>query len=269
MPAVMTVLLLAVLTAAPAAAQWPDRPEPALPRTSAGTVDLTAPAPRVNGRPNLQGLWMARPDPLGKRGGVENEILPRYFVNVGEDVKGAPTAIVAPPFTAALEERLKREGADDPIAQCKPAGVPRLLSVPTPFKFVETPGLVILLHEYDTTFRQIFTDGRDLPPDPQPAWMGYSVGRWEGDAFVVTSAGFRDHGWLDAMGHPHSDQLRVVERFRRIDLGHMQVDVTLTDPKALKGPISFTQHLELMPDTEIIEYFCSENEKDRAHYVTN
>src|SRR5215212_628012 len=129
----------------------------ALPRNADGSVNLTAPAPRVNGRIDLSGLWLARRDPQGTPGGVENDILPRYMVNVGADAKGPPSVITEPSVLPVLEQRMKRLGADDPIAHCKPAGVPRLLSLPVPFKFIETPGLVILLHEYDTTFRQIFT----------------------------------------------------------------------------------------------------------------
>jgi hypothetical protein len=253
----------------PAAAQWPERRDPSLPRAVDGKVHMTAPAPRSNGRVDLSGLWLARPDPKGTRGGVENDILPRYMVNVAADIAGPPTIITHPSLVPMLEERMKRNGLDDPIAHCKPAGAPRLMSIPLPFKFIETPGLVILLHEHDWTFRQVFTDGRDLPADAQPTFNGYSIGRWDGDVFTVTTIGFTEQSWLDAIGHPHSDQLRVVERYRRIDLGHLEIDVTLTDPKALRQPVTFTQHLELLPDTEMIEYFCAENERDRPHYVAN
>jgi hypothetical protein len=145
----------------------------------------------------------------------------------------------------------------------------RLLSLPPPVKIVQTAGLVLLLHEYDTTFRQIFSDGRALPTDPHPTFMGYSVGRWDGDVFVVTSSGFTEQSWLDAMGHPHSEALRLTERFHRVDTGHLDVDVVITDAQALTEPVSISQHLVLMPDEELLEYFCAENEKDRPHYQSN
>jgi hypothetical protein len=262
------LLFAAVLLAsAPAAAQWPERRDPTLPRTPDGKVNMTARAPRTSGRPVLNGVWLSRPDPLGTPGGVENDILPRYFVNSAEDHKGPPTDGVTPAFVPLFADRLKGQGVDDPIAHCKPAGIPRLVSFPNPVKIIETPSVVLMLYENDMTFRQVFTDGRPLPPDPDPAYMGYSVGAWEGQAFVVTSSGFRDRGWLDAMGRPHSDALRVTERYRRIDTGHMQVDVTITDSKSLTAPLTFTQHLLLQPDQDVIEYFCNDNEKDREHYV--
>jgi len=132
---------------------------------------------------------------------------------------------------------------------------------------VQARGLVLLLHEKETTFRQIFTDGRALPADPHPTFMGYSIGRWDGDTFVVTSAGFSDQSWLDQVGHPHSEAMRMTERYRRLDAGHLDVEITVTDPAVLKAPITATQHFLLIPDGELIEYYCSENEKDISHYT--
>lgn len=262
-----TLLAVLLLASVPLSAQWPARRDPSLPRKADGTVNMTARAPRQDGRPVLNGVWLSRRDPLGTPGGVENDILPRYFVNVNEDHKGPPTDGVTPAALPLFAARLKGLGVDDPIAHCKPAGIPRLVSFPNPVKIIETPGVVLMLYENDMTFRQVFTDGRTIPADADPAFMGYSVGKWEGQVFVVTSAGFRDRGWLDAMGRPHSDALRVTERYRRIDAGHMQVDVTITDPKTLIAPLTFTQHYELQADQDIIEYFCNDNEKDREHYV--
>src|SRR5262249_22477755 len=134
-----------------------------------------------------------------------------------------------------------------------------------PNKVIQTPRLIVMIFESDSTIRQIYTDGRSLPEDPQPAWLGYSVGKWDHDTLVVETAGFNDKSWLDAFGHPHSDALRVTERYRRRDFGHMDVEMTFDDPKMYTKPftIKFTQRL--LADSDILESFCAENEKDRAH----
>jgi hypothetical protein len=134
-----------------------------------------------------------------------------------------------------------------------------------PFKIIQTPGLIVMLYEVDSTHRQVYTDGRKLPADPQPAWLGYSVGKWEGDTLVVDTAGFNDKSWLDAFGHPHSEALRIQERFRRRDFGHMEVQVTIDDPKTFTKPFTIKFNDLLLPDTDILESFCTENEKDRPH----
>jgi hypothetical protein len=134
------------------------------------------------------------------------------------------------------------------------------------FKITQYPGLTLILYEEFARFRQIFTDGRALPVDPNPAWFGYSIGKWDGDAFVVESAGFNSESWLDDAGHPHSDAMRTIERFRRPDFGHMEIQVTIDDSKAYTKPWSFTMQFQLLPDTELIEDLC-DNEKDAKHAV--
>jgi hypothetical protein len=134
------------------------------------------------------------------------------------------------------------------------------------YKILQTPGVIGFLGE-GGDFRQILTDGRPLPPDPQPTWQGYSVGHWEGDTLVVESAGFNDQTWLDFEGHPHSPELRVTERFRRKDFGHMELKTTFDDPKAYTRPWTISIGVELMPDTELLEYVCNENERDFKHIV--
>jgi hypothetical protein len=124
---------------------------------------------------------------------------------------------------------------------------------------VQTPGLVVILYESMTLFRQIFMDGRELPKEPQPTWLGYSIGRWDGDTLVVHSAGFNDKTWLDGSGHPHSEAMHLVERFRRRDIGHMDIEITIDDPKAYTKPLTYTQSQRLLPDTDLIEYICNEN----------
>jgi hypothetical protein len=127
--------------------------------------------------------------------------------------------------------------------------------------------VIAMLYEQDTSFRQIFIDGRKLPADLQPAWLGYSVGKWDGDTLVVDTAGFNDRSWLDAFGHPHSESMRVTERFHRRDFGHMEVQITVDDPTMYTKPFTIKINQRLLPDTDLIESFCLENEKDRAHIV--
>jgi hypothetical protein len=168
-----------------------------------------------------------------------------------------------------FQARLANHEKDAPWSACKPVGTPQRPAYPAPFKIVQTADLVLLLYEQDTTFRQVFLDGRRVPDDPQPSWLGYAVGRWEGPILVIETTGFRQDGWLDAMGHPHTDGLRMTERLRRIDFGHMEIEVVFSDPKAYTVPVGFTQNLILLPDTDLLEYFCSENEKDQQHLLGN
>ena len=137
--------------------------------------------------------------------------------------------------------------------------------LPEPFKIIQTPGEILMLYEVETIFRQIFTDGRKHPTDPSPAWLGYSVGKWDGDTLVVDTMGFNDLSWLDARGHGHSEDMRVEERFHRRDFGHMEVTVTITDPKTFTKPVTINFVEQLLPDTDVFEHICSENEKDAAH----
>jgi hypothetical protein len=144
-------------------------------------------------------------------------------------------------------------------------GVPRAELIAFPFKIVQTPGLIVMMYEADNTRRQIYTDGRKLPTDPNPTWMGYSVGHWEGETLVVDTAGFNDKIWLDIFGHPVSESMHVQERFSRRDFGHMDLQITIDDPKMYTKPFTFKVTQLLLPDSDIFEYFCTENEKDRAH----
>src|SRR5205085_7565495 len=149
---------------------------------------------------------------------------------------------------------------------CLPPGPKASISVGSPVKIVQTPNLVVFLYEYQTLFRQVFTDGRGLPEDANPTWMGYSVGRWEGDTLVVTTIGYNDRTSLDLGGHPHSEALRTTERFHRRDTGHIDLQVTIEDPKAYDRAWTLPVDLDLMPDGELIEFVC-ENERDKQHLV--
>jgi hypothetical protein len=249
--------------------QWLHHWDKGIPRFEDGRPNLGAPvAIRGNNAPDLSGIWQAEPDPNGTRGNVENDIPPKYFVSVVGGLN--PGKVPMQPWAEQLfRERLATAGKDAPWSACKPLGTPQRAAYPAPFKIVQSAELILLLYEQDTTFRQVFMDGRRLPGDPQPSWLGYSVGRWEGDTLVIETNGFRENGWLDAMGHPHSDALHMTERFRRIDVGHMMLEVLFSDPKAYTAPVRFTQPLLLLPDTDLLESFCPENEKDQQHLRGN
>jgi hypothetical protein len=156
---------------------------------------------------------------------------------------------------------------DDPIGLCRPGGLFRFHTFPPPRKVVQLPNLVLILSERDVTYRQIFVDGRALPADPDPTWNGYSAGRWDGDALVVESTGFRDDTWIDRNGSPLTSAAHVTERFRRPDFGHLQIDVTVNDPKAYTRPWTVTLAQDLAVDTELLDYHCTDNEKSAGRLV--
>ena len=242
-----------LLMTASASAQWLKYPTPGIPRTADGKPNLSAPAPKTaEGKPDITGLWLTQ--------GI-------YIGDIAKDLK--PGEVPFQPWAEELfKHRRETLSKDDPTGRCIPGGVPRSTAVPYPFKILTaTNGIVVVLYEAVHAYRQIFTDGRPLPKDPNPNWLGYSVGRWDGDTFVVESAGFNDNVWLDNNGHPATESLRVTERFRRKDFGHMSIDITIDDPKAYTKPWNVTLPLVLQPDTEMLEYICPENEKDVPHLV--
>ncbi len=247
-------------------AQWNER-APGAPRTKDGKVKMTAPAPRANGKPDLSGIWQAIGDPRPQGGlfGIGESENSNYFRNVLSDYAAGTEPLT--PFGAELFKKNSAFTGNAQGLNCLPDGVPHADFLPEPFKFIHTPGAILMLYEVGTTFRQIFTDGRKLPVDPSPTWNGYSVGRWEGDTFVVTSSGFNDRSWLDARGHGHSEQMVVEERFRRRDYGHLEMAITITDPVVFTKPIKFSAVAELLPDTDLFEHYCVENEKDTSHQV--
>jgi hypothetical protein len=242
-----------LLMTASVSAQWLKYPTPGIPRTPDGKPNLSAPAPKTaDGKPDITGLWLTQ--------GI-------YIGDIARDLKAGEV-----PFQPWAEELYKHRrdtlSKDDPTGRCIPGGVPRSTAVPYPFKILNaTNGIVVVLYEAVHAYRQIFTDGRPLPKDPNPNWMGYSVGRWDGDTFVVESSGFNDNVWLDNNGHPAGESLRVTERFRRKDFGHMSIDITIDDPKTYTKPWNVTLPLVLQPDTEMLEYICPENEKDYQRLV--
>ena len=226
--------------------QWLQHPTAGLPRTSDGKPDLSAPVPKTaEGKPDISGLWQPAPG---------------WVVNIAKDLK-AENVPFQPWAEALFNERRASNSLDDPTARCIPGGVPRANFVPYPFKILHTSGMVVILYEAVQSYRQIFTDGRELPQDPNPTWMGYSVGRWDGEAFVVHTAGFNDKGWLDNSGRPATERLQVTERFIRKDFGHMDVQITIDDAKAYTKPWTVTLPLTFVPDTELLEYVCNENNR--------
>jgi len=241
-------------------AQWLKTPTAGLPRQADGTPNLSVPAPRgPDGRPDLSGIWTKdTPGDLD------------YFYDLAKDLK--PGDVVMTPWAAAIaQQRVARKHIDDPWGYCtKSPGVPRIDVTPvTAFKVLQTPGVTVILYDLDTgpVFRQLHTDGRALPENPEPLERGYSIGRWDGDQLVVTTAGFRDGGWLDTQtARPHSDALRVTERFRRVTLGHMDLEITIDDPKAFEKPWTVKVPFRLVPDTELIEGGgCDGHDKTMEH----
>jgi hypothetical protein len=251
---------------ASSSAQWHNQRVAKAPRTPDGKINMTAPAPRLNGKPDLSGIWQVVGDPRAPGGlfGLGESLNSKYFRDVLSDFKPDER-----PLTPAGAEQLRRNsqpGVFNPQLNCLPDGVPHGDLLPEPFKILHSPGVLVMLYEVETTFRQIFLDGRKLPVDPSPAWQGYSVGRWDGDTLVVDTVGITDRSWLDARGTPHSEELRVEERFRRRDYGHLDLTITLTDPKTFTTPIRFSVIEELLPDTDLLEHYCVENEKDDPHF---
>jgi hypothetical protein len=233
------------------AAQWLNHPTPAIPRTADGKPNLAALAPRMpGGKPDLSRLWIT---------GVGVG----YAANLTADLDPGD---VRPWAEAISRQRLSEFGKDDPeTVGCIPGG-PRHIAGAGLRRIIQTTSLIVVLYE-DLSYRQVFLDGRELPQDPNPSWMGYSVGRWDGDALVVESAGFNDRTWLDFAGHPHTEALRITERFRRPAFGRMELQITLEDPNAHAKPVTVQANGVLAPDTELLEEVCNENEKDRVHLV--
>jgi hypothetical protein len=251
---VRALLLGLVAALVPASAQWLNYPTAGIPRGPDGKPDLAAPATRTaDGKPDLSGVWQAE--------GQE------FFRDLASGLK--PDEVSMLPWAGALQrERVAREHRDDPLARCLPHGVPRVNTNGLfPFKIVQTPGLIVILYEQLNLFRQVFLDGRKLAGNPNPTWLGYSTGKWEGDTLVVETSGFNDKTWLDTMaGHPATEALHVTERIRRPTFGRLEVVATIDDPKAYSKPwTTRIQKMDLQLDTDILEFICGENEKDAAH----
>jgi hypothetical protein len=258
-----------LLASATLAAQWPSFKSGSARRTADGRVDILAPAPRTqDGKPDLSGIW--------DKGLLPQEVPPPgLFSGSGpsqafRDLKAAlPGDLPMLPWASQLKAtRFGQNSKDHPDAHCLPLHPIQLHLHPQPRKIVQTPNLVMILYEANDGRREIFMDGRPLPPgDVQPWWYGYSIGRWEGDSLLVESTGFKDQTWIDEYGTPASDGLRLTERIRRINFGTLEIQVTVDDSKTFTRPFTFTLQQRLMPDTELIEFVCGENNLSAARLV--
>jgi hypothetical protein len=259
-------VVVTLLAASTASAQWIRYKESGVPRARDGSVDLNAPAPTLDGKPDLSGVWLAEPDPpnvLGPFAPPEDFLgepgFSRYFFNFFFDSPGGQ-----PLYTPQAAARQQARAPVKPETACELPALPQWNLIPAPMKIVQAKRQVVVLYEANTVFRQIYTDGRPLPEDPNPSRFGYSTARWNADTLVVETIGLNG-GRLDAVGHPHSERLRLTERFRRRDHGHMTLQTTVDDPVTYAKPVTITVRFTLLPDSDVLEAFCQENEKDLIH----
>jgi hypothetical protein len=277
-PLAAAIALAVLPVVIPSVAQWPNYPAKAVPREPDGKVKLDAPAPKAaDGHPDLSGIWDLRgtggrggPGGAGGAKGKAPELPPgtppnATFKNIGSGFKeGLPIL----PWAADLVKARRAENSkDNPDAHCLPLGLMQLHMHPQPRKIIQTPGLIVMLYEAQGGVRQIFTDGRPLPTDAEPWWYGYSVGHWEEDTLVVETTGFRNDVWLDIDGTPLTESGKMTERIKRLNYGTLQTDVTIEDPKAFSKPFTVRVTHRLLPDTDLIEFICTENDRSGPHLV--
>jgi hypothetical protein len=256
-------------------AQWLNYPQPGTPLMRDGKPNLSAKTPRTrDGKPDLSGVWHITPPepgeierlygdpPNGRVVGDDPRIFSRYFFNLFIDFKPGEEPIT--PEAAAMTQK-NRQVLDSPSSHCLPYGLPNRYFNQLPIKIIQAADTVVIYYEIDGATRQIHTDGRKLPVDPFPSWLGYSTGKWQGDTLVVETAGFNDKSWLDARGHPHSEALHVQERFHRRDFGHLDMEATVEDSGTLTKPVTIKFTDLLIPNSDVMETFCVEGERDRAH----
>ncbi len=256
-------------------AQWPDYLKRGAPREASGKINMDAPTPRTaDGKPDLSGVWETRA-PAGRgRGQAASTAPPEIpagpplatFRDIGAGFKeGLP---LQPWAYDLLKKRMGENSKDNPDAHCLPLGLMQLHMHVQPRKIIQSPDEVVILYEAQSGLRQIFTDGRLLPtPDVLPWWYGYSIGHWEGDTLVVETTGFRDDVWLDINGSPLTNAGKMIERFRRPNYGSLEIEVTIDDPKVYTKPFTVKVNQRLMPDTELIEFICNENDRSGPHLV--
>jgi hypothetical protein len=252
---------------ATASAQWLHYPTPGVPRTADGKPRLSAPAPRAaDGHPDLSGIWDIEHNRICPSSGCVFNDMPigEDFMDIGWSLKGG---LPYQPWAAQLvKERLVANGEGDPSSHCIPVGLVKLYTSPLYRKIVQTPGLLLMLSEFDGSRRQIFTDGRPLPKEMQPTFNGYSTGKWEGDVLVVHTAGLHDDMWLDRNGNPLTDAAKITERLHRVSFGRLEIDLTVDDPKAYTKPWTIRLNQSIVVDTDLMDYYCAENERDARHY---
>lgn len=265
----LAILCLASVSS-PVVAQWRAYPDRDLPRKADGSVNLEAPAPRTpDGKPDFSGIWLnawfydgrVQPLPVSPPGEPPAATFADVFANFKGDLP-------LQPWAAQLKAARKEQNSkDNPDAHCLPMGLMQFHMHPQPRKVLQTRDVIAILYEGNSGVRQIFIDGRPLPDeDAQPWWYGYSTGHWEGDTLVIETTRFRDGGWLDIYGSPLTDRAKMTERWRRLNFGSMQIDITIDDPKAYTKPFSVRVHHRIAVDgpaldAELIEFICDENNK--------
>jgi hypothetical protein len=256
-----------ILTSAPVSAQWVRYPTPGVPRKFDGGADASAEAPKLaDGKPDFSGTWTS--DEIDPR---QPNVPPnpydattsRRMINLGIELKGG---LPYQPWVAALvKERTANHAKDDPHVRCLPDNFLRSYGQPHLMKFIHAPGLLVALNEWNAGYRQVFTDARPLPEDPNPTWQGYSTAKWSGDTLVVDTIGLRDDTWIDWNGSIVTGAAKIREEFRRPDFGHLEIKVTVDDPKAYTQPWTVTIKERIIVDTELIDEVCLENERSLAH----
>jgi hypothetical protein len=259
-------VLLTVMSA-PAFAQWLNYPTAGVPKTANGSPNLTAPTPKTaDGHPDLSGLWGNMcPTANGTVMCAPEVAVPQVFGDIGRGVKGG---LPYSPWAADLVKARKAEnGKDDPTSHCLPGGVAKLHTAALLRKIIQVPGLVVFLTERNASYRQVFTDGRPLPKDPNPSWNGYSSGHWDGDTLVIESNGFNGSQWLDRAGSPLTESAKMTEKLRRPNFGTLEIELTVDDPKAYTKPWTIQLSQSIILNTELLDYICAENEKDSTHLV--
>jgi len=264
---VALVVLGTLFTSTHLAAQWVRYPTAGAPRKADGNVDMSATAPRLaNGKPDFSGIWTSdEVDP--RRPGVppnpRDATTSRRMVNLGVELPGGLP--YQPWLVPLVKERTNNLAKDDPHIRCLPDNFLRAYGMPHLLKFVHTPSLLLVLNEWNAGYRQVFTDGRPLPEDPNPSWQGYSSARWSGDTLVIDTIGFRDDTWIDWNGSVLTQAAKVREQFRRPDMGHLEIQVTVDDPKAYTKPWTVMIKERLIADAELIDEICLEGERSLQH----
>jgi len=262
----IVLVATAMLSPSTLHAQWINYPTAGIPRLSDGKPNLNGPSPRTSdGKPDLSGIWGWEDNRPCPPEGCPDQRIGQEFINIGWSLKGG---LPYQPWAAELVKKNRANNSkDDPQSRCLPRGGLRLLTDGLLKKIVQVPGLIVILTERNTSYRQIFTDGRPLPSDPNPSWNGYSSGRWEGDTLFVQTNGFRDDSWLDTGGSPLTEAAKVTEKFRRPKFGSLEIEITVDDAKAYTAPWTITLHQPIVADTELLDYICLENERDSRHFV--
>jgi hypothetical protein len=251
-----------------AAARWLNTGDTQTRRAPNGQVDMSAPAPRVNGRPDLSGIWEAERTPTTEFVRVLGPGLPdiqpdlnevtKHVINVFWDMK--PDDVPMRPEAVAVTDARQKSGRDFQSAYCLPSSLPAT-TLTTNVKLVQGDGEIVVLHGSGDPPRQIYMDGRTLPDKPEPSWLGTSAGQWQDDTLIVETTGFQERAWLDMFGHPRSETMRITERFHRRDFGHMDLEMTFDDPKYYTRPFGFKTTMTLLPDDHLYEYVCTENQR--------